>query len=634
MSYDARNLPSTGKPIVTPKAHVRSRGGAYIAPRLATPSPSPSTPLGPKKEQGSASAATPRTAATESFSTPVKNFLSSNITPRSSSRKARVDSASSTPRSTPNGTPTTSRPTSVVATQGPGENAASEIGLGLNLYAGRNPSDSGMANAEGRKSTSPERAGPNRNDRRSPMFFHASDATATAPRRTSQGSAVSRGFVYADGRQEPATKSASNLLANQAPKFFHANSISESAWEATPSNSNSPTSQPFVPHTRPANPANDRQRSTSPLKDFELPAEEAARRRRRSSAFSSLSQQSALRSVASSKANQAIFAKNDPPNNCHYKSQSLSSGPSKCMSDTAISGTPQPARPITNSTTIASPLSLQTHPLPPPLTSPASPLVSPGSQQNAAQSSVDQLNTLAANARRERKVLDLEISNSSLLAINRTLEREMRKQKAELRRYRRLTSSGRLSLAPTDRSVSSSTDFSVLSDIDSEVEDDFDGDNGSEDFGTNETDTSSASSSPNAQANNDARRRVRDERRLRLDLDKHQEILIDSQKLNQSLKRCLGWTEELILEGRKALAYQVRVSDVAIGGRVLHADDEAGSAEVEPRKALLSPTHVYASDVEGMPWGIEGEDLPKQGLVTESDLGAYHERPSNIVELK
>jgi hypothetical protein len=43
-------------------------------------------------------------------------------------------------------------------------------------------------------------------------------------------------------------------------------------------------------------------------------------------------------------------------------------------------------------------------------------------------------------------VLDLEISNSSLLAINRTLEREMRKQSAELRRFRRLSRSGRLSI--------------------------------------------------------------------------------------------------------------------------------------------------------------------------------------------
>ena len=216
------------------------------------------------------------------------------------------------------------------------------------------------------------------------------------------------------------------------------------------------------------------------------------------------------------------------------------------------------------------------------------------------------MNALAANARRERKVLDLEISNSSLLAINRTLEREMRKQKAELRRYRRLTSDGRLSIAPPDRSVSISTAFSLSSRIDSDTEEDLEDEAMagplSEAEELDESDTSSCSLSPRAQAARDARRRNRDEKRLRLDLSKHQELLVDSQRMNQSLKRCLGWTEELILEARKALEYRVCVSDVTIGGRVLHAEDDALVGETEARKALLSPTHVYADDVKNLPW--------------------------------
>jgi hypothetical protein len=79
--------------------------------------------------------------------------------------------------------------------------------------------------------------------------------------------------------------------------------------------------------------------------------------------------------------------------------------------------------------------------------------------------------------------------------------------------------------------------------------------------------------SPNSLAQHDARHRATDEKRFMLDLAKHQELLIDSQKMNQSLKRCLGWTEELIKEARKALEYQVRVSDVEIGGRVLAPDE-------------------------------------------------------------
>ncbi|KAF2454225.1 hypothetical protein BDY21DRAFT_353380 [Lineolata rhizophorae] len=63
-------------------------------------------------------------------------------------------------------------------------------------------------------------------------------------------------------------------------------------------------------------------------------------------------------------------------------------------------------------------------------------------------------------------------------------------------------------------------------------------------------------------------------------------------KMNQSLKRCLGWTEELIKDGRKALEYRVRVSDVKLGGRVLRDEedeDEGGHRSGEGGEGALSP---------------------------------------------
>lgn len=115
--------------------------------------------------------------------------------------------------------------------------------------------------------------------------------------------------------------------------------------------------------------------------------------------------------------------------------------------------------------------------------------------------------------------------------------------------------------------------------------------------------------SPNAQAARDAKMRAKDEKRLQLDLSKHQELLIDSQKLNQSLKRCLGWTEDLISEGKKALEYQVRVSDVEVGGRVLAPDEN--EFETTHSRGLLSPVHVPI----GNPWdfhGGEGESMESE----------------------
>jgi hypothetical protein len=96
--------------------------------------------------------------------------------------------------------------------------------------------------------------------------------------------------------------------------------------------------------------------------------------------------------------------------------------------------------------------------------------------------------------------------------------------------------------------------------------------------------------SPGARTLRDAKHRRRDEQRLQLDLSKHQQLLVDSQKMNQSLRRCLGWTEELIKEGRRALAYKVHVSEVELGGRVLAPE------EVEARD--LENSHLDDEDME------------------------------------
>lgn len=195
-------------------------------------------------------------------------------------------------------------------------------------------------------------------------------------------------------------------------------------------------------------------------------------------------------------------------------------------------------------------------------------------------------NELAANARRERKVLDLEISNSSLLAINRTLEREMRKQSLELRRFRRVSRSGQMPIACNSvRSVSGQSALSTVTEserrngIDTSLSD-LEGDTTSSGIEESDLDSSfgdaSPLQSPTPMTDHEATSyRARDQRRLMLDLSKHRQLLVDSQKVNQSIKRCVGWTEELINEGRTALAYHATVSDVEVGGKMLvHRHDQ------------------------------------------------------------
>ena len=198
-------------------------------------------------------------------------------------------------------------------------------------------------------------------------------------------------------------------------------------------------------------------------------------------------------------------------------------------------------------------------------------------------------------------MLDLEISNSSLLAINRTLEREMRKQNTELRRFRRLSRSGRLSI----RTVSGQSKSSLGALAEEDSLDDSDAQNllnGPDELDLGDSDGSSATDvdvdadstlSSDLSSSHGLAQRKRDEKRLMLDLSKHRQLLIDSERMNSSIRRCLAWSEEMIKEGQKALDHQVTV-----GGRVLEHESDADG---ERAMGLVSPTRIVPTmEVEGL----------------------------------
>ncbi len=223
-----------------------------------------------------------------------------------------------------------------------------------------------------------------------------------------------------------------------------------------------------------------------------------------------------------------------------------------------------------------------------------SPKLSPNKLEHA--------NELAADARRERKVLDLEISNSSLLAINQTLEREMRKQLAELRRFRRQSQFGRTSDAQSLRSGSKK--IGVLSEIDASsnrsrlaghsltplsIEDEYDEDGDDKDSPSKLSFSSSNSLSDDCPIPT-SHAALQDSKRLYLDYSRHRALLIDGQKLNQSIERCLGRSEDLIVAGKKALAYRVDVHELeSLTGRVLLPDELEETGMWGPGQGLLSP---------------------------------------------
>ena len=221
--------------------------------------------------------------------------------------------------------------------------------------------------------------------------------------------------------------------------------------------------------------------------------------------------------------------------------------------------------------------------------------LTPSTEQSPAQpqSKIEQANELAASARRDRKVLDLEISNSSLLAINRTLEREMRKQTTELRRLRRLTRFGRTSI-PSTRSTSGkfSSPEGLGLDIDgdnppfdSESEDEKADDSHSARSSTMAT---SLCSSPTDRA---ANIRFQDLKRPPLDLDGQRTLFLDGQKLNQSITRCLTATNSLLAAGREALEHRYAADEIDhLSAKVLSPEEHEEDCYLELGKTLLSPS--------------------------------------------
>jgi hypothetical protein len=569
MTYDKQNNGHLAKPFTpTLSAAFHRSNKAPLTPKLASPSPAPVFPAR-------------RLAQPENpYSTPSKDdspavpptFLSANVTPRSGPRTTRRDGSTSSPTNTPP-TPSPHAPYS-----------QSTIGYGRRDRSparGVKPEQSRSLRAKTLTTENQPLSRPTSFSdlaAGTPLFFHASDARSshpseppTAPRPRPQGQiSPASSFVYANGDQER------NSLGDQS-------SVMSTASKRRSGGLGPPRP---LPAGRPT--ASPSSRLSCPrLSDATSPPLEETRLPFLGGFDNGLGIVPRLHSPSST-----IGDETQRPPTRHTKSSSVDSNPHFTPPQDNLRASPIIISGNNFNDGTAPVMSENIPPLRPRIfsngssistdTYPPAPL-SPGKSDAPSE--------VALNARTERKIMDLEISNSSLLAINRTLEREMRQQKAELRRFRRLSRAGRISMAPSTRSFSGVA-LSATSEMDE----------GDSEYSIRSPDDMSEISdedsivdegilSPGSLAEHDAKHRAHDEKRVMLDLAKHQEVLADSQKMNQSLKRCLGWTDELIKEGRRALAYNVHVQDVELGGRVL-SPEELGEIG-ESGRGLLSPSTEY-----------------------------------------
>lgn len=593
MTDKQNNHGSLAKPFTpTLSAAFHRTNRAPLTPKLASPSPGHPAARRLAHDQ-------PFTPSKDDSPAVAPSYLSANVTPRSGPRNTRRDATFPSPSHSP----------------APSPQASSQPPVGLGLAAPRRTERSPARGvkpeqsrslraktltAEGQQTSQLSRpnsftdmAGS------SPRFFHASDARSTTssevetsrPRPSKAPSVAS--FVYANGNQEresgsddPPTMPNSGRrsggpgsLPRPAPPARTVASPSPRLRSPRPSDTTSPplpdkqvSFSPDITHgiegvlqgfSSPPNPHPDRQESPS----LPLP------RHRKSSSIGS----SSHGTYDGLKASPIIVSGNfSPDGNAPVMSDQIPTLRPRVFSNgSSVSNDPHASNSMSPGTPY---LPMSMSPSNPHLGMP----MSPGKSEAGGE---------VLNARTERKIMDLEISNSSLLAINRTLEREMRKQNAELRRFRRLSRSGRLSMAPSTRSFSGNA-LSTASEMDEEPSDDY-SEHDMSDFSDEDSVTDENAMSADSLAEHDAKHRAHDEKKFMLDLAKHQELLVDSQKMNQSLKRCLGWTEELIKEGQRALEYSVHVQDVELGGRVL-APEELGEIG-ESGRALLSPSTEFSS---------------------------------------
>lgn len=228
------------------------------------------------------------------------------------------------------------------------------------------------------------------------------------------------------------------------------------------------------------------------------------------------------------------------------------------------------------------------------------------------------------------------------MAINTSLEREVRRQRAEIKRYRRLSRAGHFSLASSEHSGRLSDGLDTLDEDDNEGMEAFGLPSGLRDlhdeFSDSEDEEGSVLSGGESgiadmQSGKHQERLAKDERRLRMDLQRHKELLTQSQSMNQSLKRCMYATEDMIRDGKRALEYQVRVSDVKLGGRILtgdHDEDDYEGEQIEVEDDTLDGSDLNMESARRLldVWSGLGRPLFEGSEISgDRDSGVELEKP-------
>lgn len=183
--------------------------------------------------------------------------------------------------------------------------------------------------------------------------------------------------------------------------------------------------------------------------------------------------------------------------------------------------------------------------------------VRPGIPPRAATTSPDSIKSGEVErlksrvARSERKVMDLEISNTSLLAVNKFLEKKLHKQSVLLHEYETPSGSG---------SGSNNSPITPFSDSEDEEEEN--------EFRENTVPLDSLLDE-NELIGQDGIHAIQDR------TNKHIEFVESYERMNRTLRKCLYLSQSLLEDATNSLEYSINPDEVKLGGRVVLDEDDS-----------------------------------------------------------
>lgn len=232
-------------------------------------------------------------------------------------------------------------------------------------------------------------------------------------------------------------------------------------------------------------------------------------------------------------------------------------------------------------------------------------------------------NLQVKQARSDRKIMDLEISNASLMAVNKYLEKRLRSQAKDIQ-YLKVSNND-----PTSSTTTKIPGF----DSDSEDEESEDGrENSDKEENTNDKELDNSLERNRSPAELDLAEKTK---LIEQRMQSHIKFLESSEKVNKIMRNCLLITDSLIEQGNKSLKFEVDPLDLTTSLQISNHSFITDSGDSSFNETVGEDSNEIADDM-GSDLSIELSrpvlyDLDEEAEEEESDEAYEVEDDSDTV---